>query len=482
MKKQWIAMACAAAMLGSMVTGCSSTAGKGEKAEEGKTEESKMEEGKTEGSQVGTASSPSHGEEAAEQITLKLALFKGGYGDQFWTAVTQAYSQAHPNVSFEIDCDPSIGDKVNSSMLAGDVPDFIYCPSNNVSGLAQRLIKDQALTDLTDLFEDGLKDRILDGFLETSLSQPYGDGKIYLAPLYYTANGLFYNATLFEETGLETPSTWDEFFAMGDSIKGQDICGRTDRSLFTYQGGNDPGYMGSVIIPLLASELGADGLGSAFRYDAAQWEKPGVKTVFEVVERLGDGYLLPNTTGIDHTTAQTAVMNGSALFVPCGSWIVEEMKDIEGEEINGKPFEWGFAPTPALNPDNKYLQSTVEEVYIPADAEHVEEAKEFLAYLYSDEAIRLNAETTKGIPPVKGAAELTKDLLSPMIYSTFQSFDNGYKPFIGNFVAVDSEIVPKKEFFGHVNAVVDRKETVDEWIAATIELCNKVKDHVVTAQ
>ncbi len=72
-------------------------------------------------------------------------------------------------------------------MLAGDIPDFIYCPSNNASGLAQRLIKDQALTDLTDLFEDGLKDRILDGFLETSLSQSYGDGKIYLAPLYYTA-------------------------------------------------------------------------------------------------------------------------------------------------------------------------------------------------------------------------------------------------------------------------------------------------------
>lgn len=475
--KKTLSIMLAASMVAATLAGC------GSKTTE-TTAAPKAEETTTAAEAAKTEETTAAAESTGEPVTLKLAIFKGGYGDAFWTAVADAYTAANPNVTFEIDADPSIGEKVNSSMLAGDVPDFIYCPSSNPSGLAQRLIKDQALADLTDVFEGPLKGKILDGFLDTSLSQPYGDGKVYLAPLYYTANGLFYNSTLFEEAGLTVPATWDEFFALGDEIKGKDIAGKSDRSLFTYQGGNAPGYMETVIIPLLTAKLGVDGMNDCFSYKEGAWDKEGVKEVFDLVAKLGSGgYLLPNTTGIDHTTAQTAVMNGTALFVPCGSWIVGEMKDITGEVVNGKDFSWGFAPVPAMDESaDKYLMSSVEEVYIPAASENIEAAKDFLAFLYSDEAIKLNAEKTGGIPPVAGATELTKDILDPMILSTFQAFDNGYKPYIGGFAAVDSEIVPKKEFYGHVNAVADGKETVDEWIVACDKLSNDVRDTIVTAE
>lgn len=427
----------------------------------------------------GTDSTTVAAADNAEPVTLNLALFKGGYGDAFWKAVTEAYTAKHPNVTFTMDVDPSIGDKVNSSMLAGDVPDFIYCPSSNQSGLAQRLIKDHALADLSDVFNGPLKGKILDGFLDTSLTEPYGDGKVYLAPLYYSANGLFYNATLFKEAGLKVPATWDDFFALGDQIKGKDIAGKSDRYLFAYQGGDAPGYMETVIVPLLTAKLGVDGMNDCFTYKEGAWDKDGVKDVFNLISKLG-GYMLPNTTGIDHTTAQAAVMNGSALFVPCGSWIVGEMADIKGEEVNGKPFEWGFAPVPAMagTPD-KYLMSSVEEIYIPSASKNVAAAKDFLAYLYSDDAIKLNAEKTGGIPPVVGATDLTKDILDPVILSTFQAFDNGYKPYIGGFAPVDSDIVPKNVFYGHVNAIVDKKETVDDWIKASDKLSDQVRDSIV---
>lgn len=479
--KKTLSMLLAASMVAATLAGC----GSGNKTPE-TTAAPKAEETTTaaEAKTEETTAAAAETEAAGDPVTLKLAIFKGGYGDAFWTAVADAYTAAHPNVTFEIDADPSIGEKVNTNMLAGDIPDFIYCPSSNPSGLAQRLIKDQALADLTDVFEGDLKGKILDGFLDTSLSQPYGDGKVYLAPLYYTANGLFYNATLFEEAGLTVPATWDEFFKMGDDIKGKDIAGKSDRSLFTYQGGNAPGYMETVIIPLITAKVGVDGMNDCFSYKEGAWEQPGVKEVFDLVAKLGSGgYLLPNTTGIDHTTAQTAVMNGSALFVPCGSWIVGEMADITGEAVNGKDFAWGFAPVPAMDgTTDKYLMSSVEEVYIPAASENVEAAKDFLAFLYSDEAIKLNAEKTGGIPPVVGATDLTKDILDPMVLSTFQAFDNGYKPYIGGFATVDSEIVPKKEFYGHVNAVVDGKETTDDWVAACVKLSNDVRDSLVTAE
>lgn len=419
---------------------------------------------------------------AGDPVTLNLSIFKGGYGDAFWTEVTKAYTAKNPNVTFNIDSDPSIGEKVNTSMLAGEIPDFIYCPSSNQSGLAQRLIKDQALADLTDVFESPeLKGKILDGFLDTSLSQPYGDGKVYLAPLYYTANGLFYNKTLFTEENLTIPATWDEFFKMGDDIKGKEIAGK-QRAMFTYQGGNAPGYMETVIIPMLTSKLGVEGMNNAFSYVKGAWDNDATKEVFGIIQKLGD-YCLENTTGIDHTTSQTAVMNGTALFVPCGSWIVGEMKDVTGEKINDKDFEWGFAPVPAVNTtDDMYLMSSVEEVYIPKDAKNVDAAKEFLKFLYTEEAIKLNAEKTGGIPPVVGATELVKDTLDPLVLETFQAFEKGYKPYIGGFATVDSELVPKTEFYGHVNSIITKKESVEDWIAACEKLSDAVRDNIVTAE
>lgn len=479
--KKVLAMIMAATLISTSLVGCGSKKEKEQTPTEAPTQEAATDDAGTTG-EGETATKEPTDNVSSEPVTLNLSIFKGGYGDAFWTAVTEAYTAQNPNVTFNIDCDPSIGEKVNSSMLAGEIPDFIYCPSNNPSGLAQRLIKDQALADLTDVFEsEDLKGKILDGFLDTTLSQPYGDGKVYLAPLYYTANGLFYNKTLFDEENLTVPKTWDEFFQMGDDIKGTQIAGK-ERAMFTYQGGNAPGYMESVIIPLLTSKLGVQGMNDCFSYVKDAWNNDSVKEVFEVVQKLGD-YCLNGTTGIDHTTSQTAVMNGSALFVPCGSWIVGEMKDITGEEVNGKAFEWGYAPIPALNStDDMYLMSTVEEVCIPKDAKNVDAAKDFLKFLYSETAIKLNAEKTGGIPPVVGAAELTKDVLDPLILATFQAFDNGYKPYIGGFATVDSEVVPKNEFYGHVNAIVDKKESVDDWIKACEKLSDTLRDSLVTAE
>lgn len=473
--KKVISMTMAATMMAASLAGCSS-----EKPQESTT--AKATDATTQAQTEGDKSTEATTQANGDPVTLKLAIFKGGYGDSFWTAVTDAYTKEHPNVTFNIDCDPSIGEKVNSSMLAGDIPDFIYCPSSNQSGLAQRLIKDQALADITDVFEsEELKGKILEGFLDTSLSQPYGDGKVYLAPLYYTANGLFYNKTLFEEENLTVPSTWDEFFAMGDDIKDKEIAGKK-RAMFTYQGGNAPGYMETVIIPMLTNKLGVEGMNNCFSYVEGAWDNDAVREVFGIIQKLGD-YCLEGTTGIDHTTSQSTVKNGSALFVPCGSWIVGEMADIEGEEINGKAFEWGYAPIPATSAtDDKYLMSSVEEVYIPKDAANVDAAKDFLKFLYSETAIKLNAEKTGGIPPVVGATELTKDTLDPLVLSTFQAFENGYKPYIGGFVTVDSEIIPKKTFYGHVNSIIDKKETVDDWIAACEELSDNVRDNIVTAE
>ena len=61
------------------------------------------------------------------------------------------------------------------------------------------MLKEEAIADISDVFDDELKDKMLDGILDGTDAQPYGDGKIYLAPIFYTPTGFWYNATLVGE-------------------------------------------------------------------------------------------------------------------------------------------------------------------------------------------------------------------------------------------------------------------------------------------
>ena len=75
------------------------------------------------------------------------------------------------------------------------------------------------------------------------------------------------------------------------------------------------------------------------------------------------------------------MLDGKSLFMPNGTWIVNEMKD--APRTDG--FEWGFAPVPTTKEGGtRYINTTIEATWIPKKAKHIDEAKKFMAFLYSD--------------------------------------------------------------------------------------------------
>ncbi|MGN0306052.1 MAG: extracellular solute-binding protein, partial [Lachnospiraceae bacterium] len=151
-----------------------------------------------------------------ENKKLNIAVFEGGYGPDYWNEIVDKFEAAYPGVQVEMQISPSIGDVIRPQIVAGNVPDFIVMNDNDSTGLIASMIKEKGLMDLTDVFEGPgldddtlLKDQVNEGILETAKCQPYGDGKIYLAPFNSSPMGLVYNKTLFEEMGYELPTTWD---------------------------------------------------------------------------------------------------------------------------------------------------------------------------------------------------------------------------------------------------------------------------------
>ncbi len=153
--------------------------------------------------------------DGGEKTELQVAIFEGGYGREYWDAIAEKFEEENEGVDVVIQASPEIGDVIRPNILAGNPPDFIYLPSSNGSGVTNAMIKDKALADISDVMEK-VKDKIIPGVLESKSCQPYGDGKTYLAPIYYSTTGLWYNKDFFEQNSLEVPVTWDEFFALGD--------------------------------------------------------------------------------------------------------------------------------------------------------------------------------------------------------------------------------------------------------------------------
>lgn len=91
---------------------------------------------------------------------------------------------------------------------------------------------------------------------------------------------------------------------------------------------------------------------------------------------------------------QQAVIDGKALFMPNGDWVVNEMADTTPED-----YHWGLLPLPALEKDGeRFVGSMTEQVWIPAQAKNVDDAKAFLKFIYSDEGVKIMAEGGNIVP------------------------------------------------------------------------------------
>lgn len=369
---------------------------------------------------------------SGEKEVLEVAVFEGGFGGEYWEEMMAAYQKEHPNVEFKSVISPKVGEIIRPRVVSGDTPDILVMTDGDQSGLLSAMIKDKALLEITDVFEGPaydsdvpLKDVIIDGHMDSRNFRPYGDGKIYLAPRETGYSTLVYNKHLFEEKGWSVPKTWDEFFALGDVAKAE------GRALFTYQG-LYPGYLGNMLTACCADVLGRDGMEKMYNYEEGSFNNPQVIEILTNIQRLARDYMMEGTIALNHTQSQTEMMQGHALFIPNGSWMVNEMKDAPREE----GFTFGITPWPTMTEDSdRFIASSYGQVSIPKNAKNPERAKDFLRFLYTDESARLMAEKCSAVLCTKNALEVSKEFLSEDSYNMFK-IDEDVQPIFADWGAL----------------------------------------------
>ena len=434
MKKRIVSVLLCATMVLTMLTGCG---GGGQQADGGNTQG-----------------------DGTETTKIKVAAIETAYGADMWKQVAEAFT-AETGIEVDLITDKNLEDVIGPSMQGGDYPDVVHLATGREAGLTEQFIKGNLIADITDVLSmtvpgetAKVSDKIAGGFTETALTNPYGDGKTYLAPMFYSPCGLFYNAGLFAEKGWTVPTTWDEMWALGDLAKAEGIY------LFTYP---TTGYYDAFFYALMYSVGGADFFNKATSYEEGIWDTPEGQKVFDIVAKLAE-YTNPVTPAQandqDFTQNQQLVLDNKALFMPNGTWIVGEM----AEATRAEGFEWGMTALPAVEAGgDAYSYTWFEQAWIPSGAKNIDAAKQFVAFLYSDKACEIFA-AAGAIQPVLGIADkLEGD--NVMFYSIY---DNGAKAAMGNFAAYNSVAglgSNREEFFDPINSLVEGSLTKEQWIA-----------------
>lgn len=421
-------------------------------------------------------------DKGSEETVLKVAAFEGGNGTQIWEDIAKAFEESHDGVKVELEMSPELDKDLTKAIQNGDVPDVVYYNLGQPSGFTETMLKEEAIADISDVFDDELKDKMLDGILDGTDAQPYGDGKIYLAPIFYTPTGFWYNATLVGEgKQYEIPTTWDEFFALGEQAK------KDGHALFTFP---TTGYFDATIYAMLAQAGGLDFYNDALKYDANTWTSDEGKKVLDTVAKLvGKDYTQEDTVSNANADGgfkinKQNVIDGKALFMPNGNWVIGEMAASTPAD-----YEWGMMGVPKWSEDeSQSVYTFTEQMWVPADAPNMDLAKEFVKFMYSDEVVDicLNNKTTDKesgkesdtpvVVPVKGAADKLPDGVTKDCYAAATADDVVAVTGKWATTAPIEGLDMAKAVYGPVESINTGDMTVDEWQKQLVETWEKCAD------
>lgn len=413
--------------------------------------------------------------DSGDKRVLKFDSFSGGNGEEVFTELAKEFEKENKDVKVELRFEKELDKVLDKENAKGEYSDVVYYNLGQPSGYTEKQLNTKEVLDISDVYKN-LKDRIDPVYADSSVAKYYGDDKQYLLPLKTTPAGFFYNTELVGEgKKYALPTTWDEFFALGDKAKADGI------SLFTYP---VKGYFDNTLNAMLGQSGGTDFLKDVLGYKNGVWESKEGKDVLDKIAKLvspENGYLYADTVANANakdgfTINQQAVIEGKALFMPNGDWIVGEMEKTTPET----GFHWGLMPLPALEAGgDRYVASMTEQIYIPKQAKNVDDAKKFLEFIYSEKGAEIMLKHGN-VVPVKGFNEVTAKMEDGYTKEFFSVY-NDAKTVIGTFGPYDTTDMPdfnlKPTVFGPIDEIATGKKTADDWQKDLIKAWKDLSGH-----
>lgn len=334
----------------------------------------------------------------AEDATVDVVIFNGGYGDQYAKDAGEKYKELYPDSDPQVSSTVNIQPDLQPRFIGGDPPD-LFDNSGAQSMNASALISEGSLAELGSLIDAPSLDgdgTIGDTLLPGVLSPGTYSGKLYALNYMYTVFALWYSAKQFEDKGWDVPKTWDDVMTIGEEAASDGTA------LFAWGGQNAADYFHELALSMAIKEAGPELATKLDKLDDDAYEQDAVVKAFAAIEdAVKAGYFLSGGAGIKHTEAQTEWVTGKAVMYPSGSWIENEQRDTTPED-----YRMTGAPTPMLTDAAAMGEAAMhgaagEPFMVPAQAKNGAGGLEFLRVMLSKDMCENFSELTSSMTIVK---------------------------------------------------------------------------------
>lgn len=308
--------------------------------------------------------------EAPEPVTLTFLVDDGTDTVDAFNALIEAFEAEHPNITIELETRPggSDGDNIVKTRLAtGEMTDvFAY----NSGSLFQALRPEQTLVDLTG---DPMLDNVADAFFPAVTA----GGKIYGVPSSTAfAGGVLYNARVYEELGLSVPLTWEEFAANNEAIKEAGLV----PMVATF--GDTWTSQLLVLADYYNVEQANPNFAEEYTNNQAKYATtPAALASFQYLqEGFEKGWYQEDFATDTLEQGLQLLADGAAVHYPMLSIVMGNVVDNNPDKVD----DIGFFALPGKDASQNGATIWVSGgAYIAQTSEHIEEAKQFLAFMAS---------------------------------------------------------------------------------------------------
>lgn len=308
-----------------------------------------------------------------EGVTIRLTNFNTEDAVEYSNLLIEGFEAENPGITVELDTIPagSEGDNVIKTRLSsGDMTEvFAY----NSGSLLQAIRPDDFLVPLD---EEEWVTHISDSYLQAVST----DAGVYGAPSGGTTpGGIIYNKRIYEELGLEVPTSWDEFRANNQAILDSGVAAPVQQTF-------GDSWTAQLILLADFANIAAEDPEWADEYTANKVgyaEEPGLSSWANVQQVYDDGFLSADYASALYDDGVRAIAEGTAVHYPMLAGVISAVEQNYPDKVD----DIGMFAMPAQDPENTRLTLFLPGgFYIPKSAEgaELEAAKKFVAYTQSE--------------------------------------------------------------------------------------------------
>ena len=294
--------------------------------------------------------------------------------EKMMTPVVEAFEKANPDI------------KVEMSTAQGQANDYAQTLTTRVAGGQVPDVFHMSIETRNEILDAGLaRDITNEDFVKslpaTSTDLYTRDGKVYgIAPTAWVGV-IVYNKDLLKAAGYDTvPETLDEFIELGKKLQEQDVMPYME----------DPSVVSGSFQPMLGGYYAQQGIDQSTwpEMDEGGTFSEAWKSTLEQWKELIDSGTLPKeTVGVSSDQIKQNFMTGQLAMFRSGPW---DFADLDSSGI-----DYAAAPFPAVEGGKPYVGGGPDSPFVISskiDGAKLEAAKKFLAFMNSEEGLKLAEE------------------------------------------------------------------------------------------